>query len=307
MVKTNHPFEAYPEAVKTFITSDLLLQEWPECRELLLALLEDESPQNLLLPALCSVAVGSEDNAAVPVSAAWTALNLAGHLIDAVQDREAWLSQVVKTPAEAISFFIGLLFLAFHFLDALPNRETANQVKALFSEVYFRASVGQYRGFAPYEKMPLDEALEQYWQATITKAGNIYRAATAGGAIVGQGSEAQVAALGDYGMALGTILQVLDDCRDIFDESESGTDFELSLPLLLYYTANPQERTQRMTGDRKEIIQRLKAAHVQDVIADVLANWRERAVSSLQSLENSEVIDLLRKIVDRILMQEKTR
>lgn len=305
-MKANINLEAYPQAVQSFVASDLLLQEWPDCQRVLLTLLEKESRQNLVLPAVCTLAVGGDGRDAVPVSAAWAALNLAGHLIDAVQDDDEWVLQVVKSPAEAISFFIGLLFLAFHFLDAIPNREVAGRVKALFSEVYFRASAGQYWGFTDFEKLPLDDALEKYWQATISKAGNIFRAATAGGAMVGLGSEAQITALGNYGMALGTILQVLDDCRDILDESASKARYEVSLPLLLYYASNPQGRTQAMPTNRKELTRRLKAAHVQDVIAEVLADWRERALSSLQALDSSEAVELLGKFVDRILTQEKT-
>ena len=131
-VQANQNLETYPEAVRAFIASFPLLQDWPECRLLFLNLLEQESAQNLRLPAVCALAVGGEAHNAVPVSAAWAALNLAGHLMDAVQDKDEWLLQVVSSPAEAINYFAGLIFLAFHFLEAIPEREKACQVKALF-------------------------------------------------------------------------------------------------------------------------------------------------------------------------------
>ena len=146
--------------------------------------------------------------------------------------------------------------------------------------------------------------MESYWRATISKAGNIFRAATAGGATVGLGSEAQVVALGEYGLAVGTILQVLDDCRDVFDESPSK-GYEVSLPLLLYYAGNPKRRTEPMAANRKALTRRLKAARVQDMIADILGNWRERAITSLQAVDDSEAVRLLGTFVDRILSPEK--
>jgi geranylgeranyl pyrophosphate synthase len=271
----------------------------------LLAFLEEESSRNLILPAICCMAVGGNPGDAVPVSAAWVALNLAGHLMDAVQDEDELYSEVVKTPVEAISFFVGLLFLAFHFLDSITQPVAFRRVHSIFSEAYFRASTGQFLGFTKYEKLPLDDALEKYWQATISKAGNIFQAATAGGAAVGMGSEAQIAALGNYGLALGTILQILDDCRDVLDESETMATYEISLPLLLYYAASPQGKTLPVPTDRKELLRRLDGVHVQDMIADVLANWRGRALSSLQSLEDSGAVEQLKVFIDRILAQKK--
>jgi geranylgeranyl pyrophosphate synthase len=305
-VKAIAEFETYTHAVKAFVASAHLLKEWPECRRVLLTYLEEESPRNLVLPAICCTAVGGEPLDAVPVSAAWAALNLAGHLVDTVQDQDELSAEVARTPAEALSLFIGLLFLAFHFLEAVIQPATANRVHSIFTDAYFRASAGQFMGFTDYAKLPLDDGLEKYWQATILKAGNIFRAATAGGAAMGRGTEAQIAALGDYGIALGTILQILDDCRDILDESGSEIAYEVSLPILLYYSSNAQGKAQALSTNRTELMQGFEAAHVQDVIADVLANWRERALTSLQSLPPSQAVEQLAAFVDRILAQKKS-
>ncbi len=298
--------ETYTEAVKAFVASADLLKEWSECRRVLLTYLEEESPRILVLPAICCMAVGGKPLDAVPVSAAWAALNLAGHLVDRVQDQEELSAEVARTPAEALSFFIGLLFLAFHFLESIIQPAAAHRVHSIFTEAYFRASLGQFMGFTDYEKLPLDDGLEKYWQATILKAGNIFRAATSGGVAMGMGTEAQIAALGDYGMALGTILQILDDCRDILDESGEETAYEVSLPILLYYAANPPGNAQAISTNRTELMQGFQAAQVQDVIADVLANWRERALFSLQSLPPSKAVEQLAAFVDRILAQKKS-
>lgn len=304
-VQLNKTLETYPEAVRTFIASFPLLQAWPKGRPLLLKLLEKESRQNLILPAVCAVAVGGEAHHAIPVSAAWTALNQAGHLMDAVQDNDEWVFQIVSSPAEAINSFTGLIFLAFHFLERIPKRETSCAVKALFSEVYFHATVGQSLSFTTYEKLPLEEALETYWLATISKAGNMFRAATAGGAMVGLGSKAQVTALGDYGLAMGTIFQILDDCRDIFDEAPPSGRSEMSLPLLLYYAANPNRRTEPSAQNRKELAHRLKAAGVQEMLADILGHWRTRAMTSLQTAEDEEAAGMLGTFIEHILSPEK--
>jgi len=73
--------------------------------------------------------------------------------------------------------------------------------------------------------------LERYWQATILKSGSIYRA---GAAVVQLRDRLQelIEALGDYGSALGVMLQVLDDCRDRIDDPVKHPDLP-GLPALL--------------------------------------------------------------------------
>jgi geranylgeranyl pyrophosphate synthase len=211
-----------------------LLEEWPECRQVLLERLAGEPSWALALPGLSCAAVGGELTDAVPITAAWAILHQAATILDAVQDGDDTLPDEIDSPVTAISFATGLIFAALRFLDAVETYPGANhQISGLFSEAGFRSSLGQHLSLAQgWEGMPVAGALEAYWRAVICKSGSIFRAATAGGAAAGTASERPIAALGRFGTCLGVILQVLDDCRDVMAGSDIA-GYEVSLPLLL--------------------------------------------------------------------------
>lgn len=296
-----------------FVASAPVLDEWPECRRVLLERLSVEPSWTLALPGISCVAVGGAPADATPVAAAWIALYQAADILDAVQDGADVAQWGFNDPATAISLATGLVFVAFGFLGSrgVPH-QAAHRIAALFSEAGFHSSLGQHLSLARgHEDLPVDEALEAYWRAVIAKSGSIFRAATAGGAAAGTGSEPLVAALGEFGTCLGVILQVLDDCRDVL----GGPDIagcEVSLPLLLLSMAGQDGRTGRQGQrvgipnpgtplSREALFDVLQGAGVPDIIRDVLLEWRRRALNSLASLERSEAVAALEGVLEHVL------
>lgn len=110
----------------------------------------------------------------------------------------------------------------------------------VFSDAGFKAALGQHISFGQLETLPMEQAIEQYWRMVILKSGSIFWMATASGAAAGTADEELIEALGDSSMAIGVIMQIMDDCRDILDISTSK--YEVSLPVLLYSLAKGSEK-----------------------------------------------------------------
>ena len=81
-----------------------------------------------------------------------------------------------------------------------------------------------------------------YWQRVEKKTSSLFATAAQSGAILGKASEAEVQALREYGLALGTAFQVIDDVLDFDGDSADvgkpvGSDLlqgVLTLPTLIY-------------------------------------------------------------------------
>jgi geranylgeranyl pyrophosphate synthase len=300
-------FASYADAVTAYVASTSWLQEWPECRHLLLKHLsvERQEPWVLVLPGICCLAVGGTPTDAIPVAAAATMLMQAAHIFDAVQDGDDIAPSELPTSATATSLATGLIFAAFRFLgsvQAYPGAE--RRLSTLFSEAAFHSSLGQYLDLTQdYGDLSTIDALEAYWRMVIAKSGSLIRLATAGGAAAGTDSEDLIAALGEFGQCLGVILQVLDDCRDVLVNSNAG-GCEISLPLLLLSMANEKgcrEAQEDFPFPKETLFNALREAGVPEVISDVLLEWQRRALDSLAPLGSSEAVATLKSILDRVL------
>ncbi len=206
------------------MASGPLLKEWPDCRHVLLDDLSREHSWALALPGVAALAVGGTSTGAIPVAAAWAALKLAAHILDAVQDNDGILAPGFESSGEMTNLAAGLIFVAFHFLDSVATYPGAKErVTVLFSETAFYSSLGQHLILAQqWEELAPAEALTAHWRAVILRSGSLFRMVTAGGAATGTQSSSLVASLGDYGNCLRVILQVIDDCRDIIKNPATG-------------------------------------------------------------------------------------
>jgi geranylgeranyl pyrophosphate synthase len=186
-----------------------------------------------------------------------------------------------------------------------------NRIVALFSQSGFDSSLGQYQvttlsgGRAEYS-----DPLENYWISVILKSGSIYRAGAAGGAIAGSGINSQIEALSDYGIGLGVIWQVIDDCHDILID-RTGKTKKATLPTILYELVRDQRPVQvdvsgqalrHSTGQPSERASKsLADAGIPEIIADILLEWRRRAIQGLQVLEPSPAKNDLVEIIEHVL------
>lgn len=87
---------------------------------------------------------------------------------------------------------------------------------------------------------PTEVALSQYFFKTGAKTASLFEAACKAGMAAGNGSEAQIAALGRYGFELGMAFQIVDDVLDFIGDEEllgkpAGNDLRqgtITLPLI---------------------------------------------------------------------------
>lgn len=162
-----------------------------------------------------------------------------------------------------------------------------------------------------------DEAL--YLQVVRGKTAALFSAATEAGAVLAEGSDAQVQALFDYGDALGIAFQIVDDILDYGGVTETigknvGDDFrerKLTLPVIKAVAqADDAERGfwQRTIekGDQQDgdldralaIMARHGAIHA--ARADALA-WAERAKSALRPMPDHLLRDVLCDLADFVV------
>jgi geranylgeranyl pyrophosphate synthase len=289
------------------VASVPLLQEWPEIRQVLLRGVSKEEPWMLALPCISCLAVGGMASKAVPVATAAVALHQAARIIDAVQDNDDISTMGFHSSATAIGLATGLIFAAFHCLGlAGADGQVTQRLLTLFSKATFYSSQGQHLSLVQdYTGLAKAKQLEAYWYMMISKSGSLFRMSTAGGAAVGTDDQHLVDALGEYGTCLGVMLQLIDDCRDVLEDTGS-TQRGVSLPLLLLSMtyeneaeATPSDCVDSLT--RQSLYDALHVAGVPHIISDVLLDWQQRALSSLTPLKRSDAVDTLDCIVRDIL------
>jgi geranylgeranyl pyrophosphate synthase len=308
---TDGKYASYVDGVQQFLASVPLLQQWPEMQQALLRGVSEEEPCMLALPCISCLAVGGVASNAIPVSAAIVALHQAARLIDAVRDNRDFSEMGCSSPDVAISLATGLIFASFHCLGlATEDSQRIQRLASLVSEATFLSAQGQYLGLVQDSgNSEKDKALEACWRVLITRSGGLFRMSTAGGAAVGTDSQHLVDALGEYGTCLGVMLQLLDDCRDIPEDSVS-TRRGASLPLiLLSMTCDdeldgatiPPSHSDGVLA-RRSFYETLHARGVPQIVSDILLEWQHRAINALAPLERSDAVTALERIAQDILV-----
>jgi len=275
----------YNHVLSEWVFSIDILDEWPECREVFQEKLSTDSPIVVSLPILACQTVGGEIDDAAPVATAWSMLRYAADLFDAVQDGDD-LPKSVNDSSSAIEFANGLIFSAFKAIATIHDANMVRQLTCLLSDLAFQASRGQ--SLSQQHRRNDGATLETYWQATILKSGSIFGAGLGGGAIIGQAKPDHYKALSNFGNALGVIRQVIDDCRDVFDDPENSTH-EVTLPLLFLSEKlrEPISVLIRRFETKDALSKALHNKGVPEMITSVLLEWRRRALENLSALEQS--------------------
>jgi geranylgeranyl pyrophosphate synthase len=285
----------YNHVLVEWVSSKGIFLEWPECHEVFLEKLSADSPSVVALPILSCQAVGGSYADAAPVATAWSMLRYAAELFDAVQDGDS-LSKSVNDLPSAIEYANGLVFSAFNALTTIDEENIVYRLVGSFSDLAFQATQGQ-RLSQRYRRKD-GATLEMYWQATILKSGSIFRAGLGGGAIIGQAELDYSTALNKFGNALGVIRQVIDDCRDVFDNSDTNT-YEVTLPLLFLSEklGEPISSLVRRYESKEALSKALNINGVPEMITSVILEWRRRALASLMIFERTSVVENLETIL----------
>ena len=274
--------QAYGDLVAQYIARAPFLSEWPGLTGELFGSLTGEHPWKVVLPMLACQTAGGDPETALPASAAWLCLRHAAHMLDAVADGDWNRVNAGSSPRPGLA--AGLIFSALQFVTEYGDGSTVKRVLTQFSSSGLHSALGQSMFISPIDTRDQPEDyLERYWQATILKSGSIFQAGASAGAATATDRQDWIDALGDYGCALGVMLQVLDDCRDhVDDRSQHVTPS--GLPILL---------ENLMPGSDKQALS--------EALSQILLEWQRRALQALSNLPDSPGREFLTRIPAQIL------
>ncbi len=284
--------------------------DWPGCRQALLGFAAQDAAWSHAMPVLGCLAAGGQVEDALPVAAAWTTLRHAANALDEIQDGRSPAPDSQFLPAQASACAVAMLFAAFSMISSssYPPGVIA-KVTEILSLEGFKSGLGQSLGFgAQTGGSTIDNQLQHYWKAAILKSGSIYRAGLLAGASTSPDLDVKTLhALGEYGLAFGVILQILDDARDTQQDLRTN---RRTLPWLLI--ALDEQKRSRRTAPEIPTIQlkatsaadwseQLAAARVPETISSILAEWQRRAQASLDQLPGSDAKEKLREVLEYVL------
>jgi len=257
----------------------------------------------IALPVIACLAAGGSRDDGITLAAAWVLLYLASEILDNVEDFEFIQDRFLTSPEVATNLATGLIFASFHTLTSLKDTGKSSRIVRIFSGSGLDAANGQHRDLMQ-KRVSVEIYLNNYWEIILLKSGSVFRTAAEGGAVAGGADETIAEALGDYGTALGVMLQLMDDCRDAFNHSPEAVLWEISLPLLLYLMTTGEENIIfPEVSSRAEWSDLLQKTGVIHTISSLLLQWKSRALDSLAPLRKSPEKQILERIPSLFLEQ----
>jgi hypothetical protein len=294
-------FDEYALLVIGKLQTDELSSSFSDYTQFLVERIQGMPAWQIALPAVACLAAGGSLEDGITAASAWVYLYLASEILDNVEDKEFMPGRFLTTPEVASNLATGLIFASFHTLTSIQDAGKASQIIRIFSRSGFDAANGQHRDLMQ-PQLPVDFYLNNYWEITILKSGSVFRAATEGGAAAGGANKTIEEAIGDYGTALGVMLQLMDDCRDAINHSQEAINWEISLPLLLYLmTIGEKNIIFPEISSRAEWSDLLQKTGVIHVISSLLLQWKARSLDSLSPLRNSPEKHILERIPSLLL------
>lgn len=165
---------------------------------------------------------------------------------------------------------------------------------------------------------PLDVALGQYTYKTGAKTAALFEAACKAGMAAGQGSDAQIAALGRYGYDLGMAFQIVDDILDFTGDEgtlgkPAGNDLRqgtITLPLIYALASAPSPRLRAIVeapgpsdAEVSAVISEVIAVGGVDAAMAEARRYIDRAILHLvsfpPSLAHNALVELARFVIER--------
>jgi len=289
-------FHEYASLVIDKLQSDELSSTFPEYAQFLVDRIQSMPAWQIALPVIACLAAGGLLEDGIILASAWVSLYLASEILDNVEDKELMPDRFLTSPEVSSNLATSLIFASFHILTSIHDAGKARQIVKIFSGSGFDAANGQHRDLIQ-KRLPVELYLNNYWEIVILKSGSVFRAATEGGAAAGAANKKTKEALGDYGAALGVMIQLMDDCRDAFNHSQEAINWEISLPLLLYLMTIGEENIVfpevNSQGEWSDLLIKTGVIHA---VSSLLLQWKSRALDSLGPLHKSREKLILEKI-----------
>jgi geranylgeranyl pyrophosphate synthase len=158
-------------------------------------------------------------------------------------------------------------------------------------------------------------SLEQYFRRTITKSGLIYATVARAGGRLSSNEPSVLEALYDYGMGLGMITQIWDDCLDLSpDQIKSdlvaGTytlpviyalslKEDLNYPELLALLNSPEELTPANTEAIRCVLEKMGAISYCTALMKV---YEQKALNALAEIRDGQYVEHLEDYVSAFLL-----
>jgi geranylgeranyl pyrophosphate synthase len=227
------------------------------------------------LISICCEAVGGNPEITVPVAASITLICGATDIHDDIIDkskRKLSRPTVFGKFGRNIALLVGdaLFFEGFLLLHRAYQTISADrmlQVCNVISDMFFE--MGNAEALEIKLQGKIDVAPQEYISIINMKAADIEACARIG-AILGNGSEKEIDALGKYGRIIGTILILRDDLADTSDYEEASHRIRnepLPLPLLLALQ-NPKTKSQIIPFLLKEKIERKDVERIFEIVSE---------------------------------------
>lgn len=163
-----------------------------------------------VLPILTSLAVGGSVQPALPLAAAWVLYDLASDIFDDLQDQDGkdwpWNQW---SAVRGMNVGLGLIAAA---EICLANVSASDDAHTNILKSWAQTFALAVRGQVAQEGIG---SLEQYFSQTAAKSGLIYAQVAKAGALLATDDSRVLKRIYDYGLALGMIIQLKDDYRDI--------------------------------------------------------------------------------------------
>ena len=168
-------------------------------------------------------------------------------------------------------------------------------------------------------RFDLNLSIEQYLRIVEMKTAELFALSSELGAYINDASPAAMAAMRNYGIALGIAYQIYDDCVDIFEQENEagkslGTDLDkgkLTLPILtLLRCAPPTERDQIAVDLMNQSVQshkRLASLVVKhrtlDASIEMIESYIRQALDALEPLSESAHSESLEALAQFLLLR----
>jgi geranylgeranyl pyrophosphate synthase len=178
------------------------------------------------LPILACLSAGGNFEEAKPVAAAWILFVLAGRIFDDVVDgyeeNNFLFAQGAPTAVSSALYALSGANIA---LGHIADHRRQKEISHAFNNVLALAAQAQTAS------QPVKESsLENYFAMIAGKTGMAFAVgAWAGGRMATGGSSEKLQALHQYGLHIGMMDQIVDDCEDLAADLRQGTK---TLPLL---------------------------------------------------------------------------
>ncbi len=252
-----------------------------------------------LFPTLACLAAGGAPEQAIPVTSGWLLFILAARIFDDLSDgqqlAQEWHNADSQTTLAMALFALGAANSA---VTQIPSGEISKEVSRTFNQALALAAKMQHD--PTNASCP---SVEKYLASIAAKTGLIFAAGAWSGGVVASDTPCQktLSALYNYGLNVGIMDQIVDDCQDLTSDLAQGV---WTLPVI-YALAKVSGREHRNLlstlqqakgGDAKAVETAVSHIASYDSIPWCLtaaAAHQQRALKSLETLPHKNTLHLV--------------